>query len=217
MHRLLDHTLTPLSNGTLLALLRHGKTLWNEEGRIQGHKNSPLSPAGIQQVLEWGRFLKPYSIHCIIASDLGRVRETVGLLQKVLDKVPIEWNPALREQSWGEWEGKTLAEIKRSQGEELTTQVRAGWNFRPPGGESRTEVLHRALPVMQQAAQQWPGKQVLVVCHEGIIKALIYHLAARSFLPEEKAILQKPALHLLQGIGKELSIGALNIMNTQTT
>ncbi len=215
MHRLLKQQATQVSMPTVLALLRHGKTLWNEEGRVQGRKDSPLSPEGISQVREWSRFLSNYEIHHIIASDLGRVQETVALLQKHLDKVSIEWNPALREQSWGEWEGKTVSELKETQGEELEAQIRAGWDFRPPGGESRREVLQRALPVIYKAMEQWPGKQLLVVCHEGIIKSLVYHLAGRSFLPEEKTILQKRELHLLYGNGSELNIGPLNILKTK--
>ncbi|MBU1139946.1 MAG: histidine phosphatase family protein [Proteobacteria bacterium] len=215
MHRLLNKSPAPTTLPTVLALLRHGKTLWNEEGRIQGRQDSPLSPAGISQVQEWARFLCNYEIHHIIASDLGRVRETVALLQKQLDKVPIEWNPALREQSWGKWEGKTFTELKDTQEEELKAEILAGWNFRPPGGESRKEVLLRALPVIQQAVQQWPGKQILIVCHEGVIKSLIYHLAERDFLPDEKKLLDKRELHLLQGMDNRLSIGALNILQTK--
>lgn len=215
MHNPLNQDSPLAPKQTVLILLRHGMTLWNEEGRIQGRKDSPLSPAGISQIQEWGRFLKGYEIDHIIASDLGRVRQTVTLLQKQLDKVSIEWNAALREQSWGKWEGMILAELKKNQSQELETQIRAGWDFRPPGGESRREVLHRALPVINKAVQQWPGKQLLIVCHEGVIKSLIYHLAERDFLPEEKKILHKRELHLLHGMGSTLSIGALNILKTK--
>lgn len=206
-------TLTP--EHTDLILLRHGMTLWNEEGRIQGRKDSPLSPTGISQVREWGLFLKNCKIHHIIASDQDRVRQTVALLQKQLDKASIEWNAALREQSWGKWEGKLIAELKETQSKELEARIRAGWDFRPPGGESRKEVLHRALPVLYKAVEQWPGKKLLIVCHEGVIKSLIYHLAGRHFLPEEKKILQKREMHLLQGMDNTLKIGALNILQTK--
>lgn len=186
MYRLLKQNPTFSEGHTVLILMRHGMTLWNEEGRIQGRLDSPLSPTGISQIQEWGNFLKNYEIHHILASDLGRVRQTVTLLQKQLDKVSIEWNAALREQSWGNWEGRLLAELKETANRELETLIRTGWNFRPPGGESRREVLHRALPVIHQAVQQWPGKKLLIVCHEGVIKSLIYHLAERNFFPKKK-------------------------------
>ena len=199
---------------TILALLRHGKTEWNEEGRIQGRHDSPLSSSGRRQVHEWGMFLRNYTTDQIIASDLGRVRETVGILQEYCETVPVIWNSALREQSWGQWEEKTFRELKTEQPEELDTQIRAGWDFRPPDGESRKEVLKRSLPVIIEALQQFPGKQVLIVSHEGVVNSLIYHLAGRAFLPEEKKLLHKRQLHMLIGIKEKLSLGPLNILPT---
>ena len=204
---------------TVLALLRHGKTMWNEEGRIQGRQDSPLSTKGRKQVHEWGQFLQNYSIDQIIASDLGRVQETVAILRQYCKTAPVEWNPELREQAWGKWEGKTFRELKMKHPEELAAQIRAGWNFCPPGGESRKEVLQRALIVINETLQQFPGKRILIVSHEGIVKSLIYHLAGRAFLPEEKKLLQKRQLHLLVGREETLSLGPLNILppakNTQ--
>ncbi len=210
MYNLLKNN-TPEKQQTVLALLRHGKTMWNEEGRIQGRKDSPLSQKGSKQVHDWGKFIGNYTIDQIIASDLGRVRETVAIIQQYCNPVPVEWTKKLREQAWGEWEGKTFHELKNEQPEELAAQIRAGWDFRPPGGESRKEVLQRALPVIQDILQQYSGKRVLVVSHEGIVKSLIYHLAGRAFLPEEKKLLQKRQLHLLTGSEDELSLGPLNI------
>jgi broad specificity phosphatase PhoE len=218
MYRLLNKKETaPGENPTVLALLRHGKTVWNEEKRIQGRQDSPLSSTGRIQVHEWGKFLTEYRVDQIIASDLGRVRETVTILQQYCNNVPVEWNSALREQSWGDWEGKTFSELKEEQSEELLSQVRAGWDFCPPAGESRKDVLDRAMPVIKEALQRFPGKRLLIVCHEGIIKSLIYHLAGRAFLPEEKKLLQKRQLHLLYGINDTVQLGPLNILPTAKT
>ncbi len=211
MRRLIKET-SPQEEHTILALVRHGKTEWNEEGRIQGRQNSPLSPSGRKQVHEWGMFLRNYTIDQIISSDLGRVRETVQILQKYCNNTPVIWNSALREQSWGKWEGKTFRELNIEQPEELAAQIRAGWDFCPPAGESRKEVLKRSLPVIIEILQQFPGKQVLIVSHEGVVNSLIYHLAGMAFLPEEKKLLQKRQLHLLIGKNEELSLGPLNIL-----
>ena len=194
---------------TIIGLLRHGKTLWNEEGRIQGRQDSPLSRSGREQAHEWGDFLRGCHIDQIVASDMGRARETLAILQAYCHSLPVTWEPQLREQSWGEWEGKTFQEL---QADELNAQVRAGWDFRPPGGESRREVLKRAMAVMQKIVEQFPGQRVLVVCHEGVIKSLIYHLSGRAFLPEEKKLLQKRQLHLLCGTEHTLMVASLNIL-----
>ena len=199
---------------TILGLLRHGKTEWNEIKRIQGWQDSPLSLLGKKQVHEWGPFLQGHTIDRIIASDLGRVQETVDILQKYCGQIPVIWNPALREQSWGQWEGKTFHQLETEQPEELAAQVRAGWDFCPPQGESRKEVLQRVLPVIQEAVDQFPGEQILIVSHEGVVKSLIYHLAGRAFLPEEKKLLGKRQMHLLLAMKEKLSLGPLNILPT---
>jgi broad specificity phosphatase PhoE len=214
MHRLLRDTDSGVRR-TIFALTRHGKTVWNEEGRIQGRQDSPLSPSGSEQIHEWGHFLGNYSIDLILASDMGRVRETVAILLNYCRKSPIIWREELREQSWGEWEGKTFQELEAEQPEALAAQVRAGWGFCPPGGESRRDVLRRVLPVIHETIEQFPGQRVLVVCHEGVVKSLIYHLAGRAFLPEEKKLLQKRRLHLLCGTDTTLSLGPLNILPTE--
>ncbi len=211
MHRLLKNN-NFNEKLTLLGLLRHGKTVWNEEGRIQGRQDSPLSPSGKEQVHGWGRFLGDYTIDRIIASDMGRVRETVAILQHYCQTPAVTWTPELREQSWGQWEGKTFKELKNEQPDELGAQVRAGWDFCPPGGESRKEVLERALQIIHKIVQQFPGQRLLIVSHEGIVKALIYHLAGRAFLPEEKKLLQKRQFHLLCAMDDALSLGPLNIL-----
>jgi len=198
-------------NQTVIGMLRHGKTVWNEAKRIQGHENSPLSVDGARQVHQWGEFLSTISIDRIISSDLGRVKETVTILQEYIQDVPVEYDPLLREQFWGEWEGKTFAELHASEGDELAKQIAAGWEFRPPGGESRLEVLQRALPVVEGVTDRFPGEQVLLVSHEGIVKSVLYHLAGRAFLPTEKKLIEKRQFHLISGENKQLSLKLLNV------
>jgi broad specificity phosphatase PhoE len=196
---------------TIIALLRHGKTVWNEAKRIQGHENSPLSEDGTKQVHQWGEFLSTVAIDRIVSSDLGRVQETVAIIQQHIENVPVKFDSALREQSWGEWEGKTYDELHEHQGEKLVQQVAAGWNFRPPKGESRLEVLQRALPVVADIIDHFPGERILLVSHEGIVKSLLYHLAGRAFMPNEKKMIQKRQLHLIYQEGKKLTLGPLNV------
>ena len=123
----------------------------------------------------------------------------------------MKFDPALREQSWGEWEGKTYDELHEHQGEKLAQQVAAGWNFRPPKGESRLEVLQRALPVVENIIDHFPGERILLVSHEGIVKSLLYHLAGRAFMPNEKKMIQKRQLHLIYQEGEKLTLGPLNV------
>ncbi len=210
MRKLLNTSTAPAPQ-TVIGLLRHGKTVWNEEKRIQGRKNSSLSVNGAKQVHQWGKFLVNVSIDRIISSDLGRVKETVAIIQEYIPPVPVEYSADFREQSWGDWEGMTFTDLQLHHAEELQEQINAGWDFCPPGGESRREVLARTLPLVQNLPRRFPGEQILLVSHEGIVKSLVYHLADRAFLPEEKKIIQKRQLHLIFQKDGKLALGSLNI------
>ena len=181
---------------TCFGLVRHGTTLWNEKKMIQGQQDSPLSPAGQQEAARWGRKLVPYSWQRILCSDLGRAQETSELINQTLN-LPIHRDERLREQNWGEWTGMTLAGIREQQLKQLEKQVRSGWLFKPTGGESREAVLKRSLAALENAHTSWPGEKILIVCHEGVIKCLLYHLAGRKFLPEEPPLIKPKQLHFL--------------------
>jgi hypothetical protein len=98
----------------------------------------------------------------------------------------------LREQKFGDWTGRYLEDLR---GHGLEEQVARGWEFRPPGGENRLEVFGRAERTLREAARLWPGKKILVVTHEGVIKALVYRLLDREYLPHEKKLLRPGTLH----------------------
>jgi probable phosphoglycerate mutase len=182
---------------TAFGLIRHASTLWNEEKKIQGQLDSPLSVTGRVQAADWGDKLKNFGWQRILCSDLGRAGETARLVNSKL-RLPMDTDSNLREQDWGRWSGLTLARVRESEGDFLAGQVGAGWDFRPPGGESRREVLARAQSALRLAGSRHPGERILVVCHEGVIKCLLYHLLGRRFLPGEPGEVRGYSLHLLE-------------------
>ncbi len=194
---------------TKFGLIRHSLTQWNEEKRIQGLQNSPLSENGRRMATAWGHELAGLHWDRIVASDLGRVKETVALINRELN-LPVHIEPLLREQDWGEWSGLSFPELFARFSPEVKNQEAAGWDFRPPEGESRKEVLARAMQALNKIADQWPGEDILLVCHEGIIKTLLYHLLDRKFLPSEPKILKGYQLHLLQVSDTKPKLIAMN-------
>lgn len=195
---------------THFGLLRHGITLWNEDKRIQGRMDSRLSQKGREATIRWANGLKKQRWQRIVASDLGRVKQTTELLNATL-KVPISYDTRLRELDWGEWEGKRIAAIRESHPGMLEKEILAGWDFRPPGGESRREGLQRAQAALIGAACHWSSERILIVCHQGIIKCLINSISGNSFLPSDSLKIGKNRLHILVYDGVNLSISALNI------
>lgn len=196
---------------TIFGLLRHGQTEWNILKKIQGSADSPLSKEGKEQTDAWADILKSYDWDRIIASDLGRVRATVDILNRKLD-LPVSFDPRLREQYWGDWEGLTLPFVQHNFKDDLARRVAMGWEFAAPGGETRRAVKERVLATLLESAQKWPGQKILVVCHQGVVKSVLYSLDGRDFLPGEDPLLQHNRLHLISCTGQSFAPLQLNIM-----
>lgn len=175
-------------------LLRHGETVWNSEKRVQGHENSPLTIYGKEQLQKWADLLARGNWQRIISSDLGRVRETVSIINSRLN-IPVSEDQRLREQNWGEWEGLKVSDVKEHFAETLALQVSKGWGFCPPGGESRKQVQQRAFEALHDSRQKFPEQNVLVICHLGVIKCVLYTIAGRKFMDHEPTIIEKNRMH----------------------
>jgi broad specificity phosphatase PhoE len=197
---------------TRFGLLRHGKTVWNEEKRIQGSGNSELTPTGIEGCERWARFLVSCGTtwHRFLVSPLQRTIDTAEIINKEL-ALPLQVEEGFREQDWGSWEGLTLQEIKESSPGILEDSVKHGWEFRPPGGESRKEVLGRVIQAIRLQAQERPAENLLVITHLGVIKTMLYHIEKREFLPEEPQIVWKDRFHIISSSSNVLAIEQSNI------
>jgi probable phosphoglycerate mutase len=192
-------------------LIRHAQTAWNREKKIQGHSDSLLTADGKKQASSWGRILSRLSWDRMVTSDTGRALATARIVNGYLN-IPLSLDSRLREQDWGSWVGKTVAQIKSESPQVLNEQINAGWDFCPPGGESRRSVLKRSQSALHEAAERNPGEILLVVSHEGVIKCLIYHLCGRKFLPGEPAILESYQLHWLSYANRGLQIEEINAL-----
>jgi probable phosphoglycerate mutase len=196
---------------TRFGLMRHARTMWNQEKRIQGQKDSPVTPEGRKQATECAKILKSLSWHRILSSDTGRAVETANIINTYL-QMSILQDSRLREQNWGHWTGKTLDSISNQSSRQLATQGGAGWRFCPPGGEDRLAVWQRSQQALEDTAEKHPGENILVVTHEGVIKCLVYRLCKRRFLPSEPQIIQPYHLHWISFDGDRLRVEALNAL-----
>ena len=161
---------------TRFYVMRHAPTEWNRAGRIQGQADSPLTRDGEMWADQWGRQLAELRLQRILSSDTGRAVTTARRINQTL-QLPLDHDIRLREQDWGQWTGRTMAAIRKTQEDRFRQQERRGWSFCPPGGEERLDVLQRARDSLQAAGRKWPGSRLLVISHEGVLKCLVYHLA----------------------------------------
>lgn len=201
-----------MSAATQFGLLRHGETVWNREKRLQGRLDSPLTDDGIEAVRTWARFLgsRPWRWSRIVTSPAERARQTAMIINERL-ALDVQENAALREQDWGIWEGMTDTEVVTTYREILDEQIQGGWSFRPPEGESRSEVCLRVRTALSRLGEKYPGEQILVITHQGVIKALVYFIEKRQFLPDEPKILEKNSLQIISHRHEGFAAMAYNI------
>lgn len=165
-----------------LMIVRHGESEWNATRRLQGQADIALSDKGRQQALALRDTIRALNPDATIASDLRRAFETATLLG-VRDPVPT---PALREIDVGQWTGEAITDI-RARDPHGYQGWRAG-TFTPPQGESWADFVGRTTAcVMARLAK---SERLLVVCHGGVIRALLETLID---LPPKRIIPVGPA------------------------
>ena len=159
---------------THLVLVRHGPTVWNGEGRLQGRTDMPLSDEGREIVATW-RVPSTFDGFDLVVSPLRRCTETAALLARTMTDPPTpRCDPRLVEMSWGQWEGRTLSELREAYGDGLEVNEGRGLDFRPHGGESPHDVQERVRPVLEEIGRT--KQPTLAVVHRGVMRA-VYALA----------------------------------------
>ncbi len=149
-------------------LLRHGDVIGG--ACYRGITDDPLSSLGWQQMqhalteqLEWD---------IIISSPLLRCRLFAETLIKETS-CPFITVQALQEINFGDWEGKTAAQIDTT----LLTQYYADpAYYTPPKGEPFLLFQERVLQAWQSILTNHPNKKILLVTHAGVIRVILAHV-----------------------------------------
>lgn len=152
---------------TTLILWRHGSTEWNAQRRVQGHSDAPLSALGHAQAAEAAPLLAARSPDAIVSSDLRRCTDTAAPLA-TLTGLPLGRDPRLRERSYGDWEGLTMAEVgERFPAAAARHRAGGGREDLGHGIEPPADVTKRMGEALHEAAQATPGGTTVVVTHGG--------------------------------------------------
>jgi probable phosphoglycerate mutase len=158
---------------------RHGETRFNAENRLQGQRDIPLSPRGRDQASAVGRSVRARirgeidrleAGRAFVSSPLVRARETMELARAAMGLAPDRYRvePALKELSFGVWEGLTWEEIREHDPRGLKARSADKWDFTPPGGESYATLADRVRPWLQSLRAD-----AFVVSHGGVARAFL--------------------------------------------
>lgn len=176
--------LTPATEQDLhVYLIRHGKTVWNRSGRIQGHTDVELSDEGRAESEKVAAALAGVVFEGAYSSDLRRCTETAEIILRGRGAgagrdVPLVTTDALREEDFGEWAGLTYPEIAQRWPEQCEERERDRLRSRPEGGESLGELQARVVAKMDKIAARYTRGNVLVVTHGGPAFVFFSHVMA---------------------------------------
>jgi len=154
-----------MSRPLTLLLVRHGQSEWNEAGRMQGQTAYvPLTPLGHSQATEAAAELAALGPGALLSSDLVRAVQTAEHCAAATG-LPVTVTPALREQGYGELEGRPSRELW-----DVVDWTDAHWSA--PGGESLAELHGRAEAFVKALCAEPPADVIALVTHGDTIRAI---------------------------------------------
>lgn len=182
-------------------ITRHSKTLWNEQKRLQGRLDSPLTQEGIDNALALKKYLTDNALQfdCVYSSPIPRAYQTACLL---FDQEKVITDDRLMEMNFGVFEGQKIADLLKNQ-HELYHQL---WNQpelfeRIPQGESYDEVMTRVKSFLNDLKQMDSDSQIFIVTHGicfVIFMAVILQLDKKDFVKINQQIVEGCSLTCIE-------------------
>jgi 2,3-bisphosphoglycerate-dependent phosphoglycerate mutase len=151
----------------LLYLIRHGESIYNSEGRIQGQADIELSDFGHRQAQAIAQGLSSVSLDAVFSSPLKRAYQTAQPLAR-LQGLELQTHDGLKEINAGAFSGLLWSEVATAYPQYVEQWNEQHMDFVIPGGESRQMLQARGMAAFNQIANL-PLERVAVVAHGGLL------------------------------------------------
>ena len=156
-----------------LVLIRHTRVAI-ADGQCYGRLDVPLAGSATVDIAAVLGRVAPVSV--VVSSPATRCRQlAVALASR--DGCPLQFEPALRELDFGEWEGRSWSEIDRAQSDPWALDP---WNLAPPGGESEAAMWTRLQHWIEDGCDG-RAQRLAIVAHGGPLRLLRCHFERRPF------------------------------------
>ena len=172
-----------------LYFVRHGRTLWNLEGRFQGASgDSPLLSESIDILKQLGQYLKEIPFDMIYSSDLPRAVKSAEIIQSQLQTpCPLESVPNLREWQLGKLEGLKIATLEAIYPQQIKAfrSNLSQFDTQMFGAESLYSTTQRTIQFIKSLKNS-PAECILIVGHGANLTASL-----RTLLGYKEPLLRK--------------------------
>ena len=156
---------------TRIDMIRHGEPVGGRKYR--GQLDDPLSEKGWQQMRAAVADHAPWDL--IVSSTLSRCLDFARELGE-RHGLPVQEEPRFVEIGFGEWEGKTAAELLATDKNRLLNFWQAPLAHTPPGAETLHEFEARIVAAWHDLLQQHRGRHILLVGHAGQQRMVLRHV-----------------------------------------
>ncbi len=176
-------------------LIRHGQA--TETGIfLSGRKPGVhLSAAGQAQAQALPQRLAGVNLQHLVCSPMERTRETAQPLSDT-SGLPIQISPLLIEVDFGDWTGRSLADLESDAAWREWNRFRSG--LRIPGGEMMIEVQSRMLLQVEQLFRAHPDGNFALFSHGDPLKTILLHFLGAPLNEIERLELSPASISLLE-------------------
>jgi len=172
--------------------VRHGKTLFNELGRMQGYCDSPLTKEGIKMALEAKEELKDIPFDRAYCSTSERCVDTAAIVLEGRD-IPIIYTKGLKEMNFGIYEGSRM----KNHLQEIDNRRFNTYDWSDVGGENQMMLKQRVQKTYQQIYEEaQDNDKILIVSHGAIFLHMMDFLFSLNIKKYIELIKNDPAEYL---------------------
>lgn len=197
---------------TQLLLVRHGTTDANVQIPyiLQGSSiDLPLNDNGRRQARQVAQFLADLPVKYVYSSPLQRAAETAGAIAE-RHSLNVKQIAEITECHVGVWEGKDWDSIAREAPEAYRLFHEDPATHPYLGGETYSDVLHRAWPAFERLLRQHVGETVVVVAHNIVNRVLCAHLMGLELRKAKGLAQDNCCVNIIQHVDGKSTLVTMN-------
>ena len=194
---------------TQFLLIRHAVNTFVKTHKLAGWTPGVhLSEEGQAQAEALGKRLAAVPIHQLYASPLERTMETAEAICRHHERLEIKQHPAIGEVRYGDWEGKSIAELSRRKMWGVVQEYPSRASF--PNGETMRGVQVRVVDAIEELAQKHPAQTVAIVFHADLIKMTLAHYLGMHLDSFQRIVISPASISTLVLGHSRPYIGSMN-------
>ena len=162
-----------------ILLVQPGATEFDEQGRIKGSLDLPLSPAGLDQADRIAHELEHVALDAIYAAPCQSAARTAAALARGR-KVRVKTIEKLKNLDHGLWHGKRIADMRQKQPKIYRQCQDNPEMVCPPDGESVAAATARTQSALHKIVKRHKDKCVALVVPEPLATIVCCQLQQRA-------------------------------------